>query len=259
MVLIQGIKMKKIIFLALFIILQNLSAEGTEAGNAHSILFFGNINGNFGTSDGMLGSVEEFVYDMKFNNYNNRYYPFGDDDTQTNCFGFQYMYKTSEKYLSFYGAFAYTSFYQEQDDANEMISEKAEMDIYSFTPGLEFCIGSPNDLWNTFIRGGVNFNIIKGFVEYDSGTTDVLPAFRVGFEGELGGRCNIPGSSIGIEVSANYSQANYIGKSYTAHGKIFGETLNERELNDMGQTGNIYDKNRVIAFLSLRIGLRYWI
>ncbi|HET7153439.1 MAG TPA: hypothetical protein VFJ29_06705, partial [Candidatus Kapabacteria bacterium] len=121
--------------------------------------------------------------------------------------------------------------------------------------GGEYTLGRYTDLFNAFARVGVNGNVIHGSV--DLGTemnTLVYSEFRLGAEGEIGGRLNFAGTPLAAEIGLDYTNANLIGKSYSAPGAQPPYPLHSRTLNDGANPNDPNDQSRTIDFLSLRIG-----
>lgn len=243
----------KIIIAAFFLCL-NVSNSQTRLPGQWSIMLNGNLEGNFGASEAMNGSKDEFLSDVSVD-YNNRKYPFGDEATKSGNIGFMLSYRLVDNPLSFnFGVNNYYFYLQSDGFFSE---NKALMNIMSFTPGIEYTYGETSQLWNVFGRLGLNFNIIWGKTEYFI-ITEVIPTFRLGGELELGGRLNIPSTPLAIELSAAYVNANLIGKSYTRFSERPPQELDKRELNDGKNPDNPDDVNRNIGFITLKAGIRLW-
>ena len=249
--------MKKI--LIIFCLFQGIfcytSFSETNTSGKWSLLINGNYNGNFGITEAMRGSADDFIHDLSLD-YNNKKYPYGDNATKTLNGGLQLAYRFNNSPIGIYFSSNINVFYLEMQIL--FFTDYVMMNIVSFTPGIEFCIGEPTQIWNIFGRAGINFNTIFGEVNYYSSITRVKPAFRIGIEGEFGGRFNIPSTPISLEVSALVTNVNLIGKSYNKINAIPPQDLNERELNDGKNPDNPSDINRNISFITLKGGLRIW-
>lgn len=179
-----------------------------------SISIYGNYNSNFGLSEAMRGTSSEFRNDIIID-YNNSKFPFGDDDTRNICFGVGLSYWFPQSPVSVYFKFSNVTYFLQKPGFLNIYTDKANMLIFSFTPGVEYSFGKSSELWNFLIRFGISLNTITGDVTYFNNKTNLSPAaFRGGFETEFGGRLNIPSTPLSLEATANYTNANFIGKSY---------------------------------------------
>ncbi|HZV13217.1 MAG TPA: hypothetical protein VFA55_08375, partial [Candidatus Kapabacteria bacterium] len=132
---------------------------------------------------------------------------------------------------------------------------KAYMALLSGGVGGEYTMGRRTDIFNAFARAGINGNVIHGSV--DLGTemnTVVYSEFRLGAEGEIGGRLNFSGTPLAVELGLDYTNANLTGKSYAAPTVQPPYPLSSRTLNDGANPNDPNDQSRTIDFVSLRIG-----
>jgi hypothetical protein len=77
---------------------------------------------------------------------------------------------------------------------------------------------------------------------------------------EIGERYHFPRLPFGIEASINYTNVNLFGKSYTApiytRGAVFSAPNNS--INDGKNPNDPNDSSRIIDYLSLRLGARFY-
>lgn len=242
----KNIKFYLTVILLSFMLTETASAQLKLPGR-WSLLVFGNFNMNFGISEAMNGSSEEFRNDLETNQTYSKF-PFGDGHTDNMCFGAQLAYRFPESSYSLYLNASNTYFILDKSQFSNGLSEMADLMVLSLTAGGEYTFGTFDELWNTFVRAGLNFSLIGGGIEYEDGKMDTDLALRFGFEMELGGRINIPSTPLSLELSTNYKNANLIGKSEGSKvgllSGLFGVELD--------------DKNKIIDYLSLRLGLRLW-
>jgi hypothetical protein len=196
-----------------FIISNQIFAQ-TKLPGQWSLMLSGNYFTNFGISEAMRGTGEEFFNDLS-KDYNNSKFPFGESGTQSFNFGGQLAYRFPESNFSPYLSINLIYFFLEKSDAAYLSNPaRASMTIFGWSLGCEYTLGLPSELLNILARIGINTSTIVGNVNYFD-ETDVNAAIRFGFETELGGRLNIPGTPLAVELMTNYSNINLIGKSYS--------------------------------------------
>ncbi|OGU12105.1 MAG: hypothetical protein A2X61_09835 [Ignavibacteria bacterium GWB2_35_12] len=228
----------------------------TKLPGQWSLMFNGNYFTNFGISEAMRGTGEEFYNDLS-KDYNNSKFPFGESGTQSFNFGGQLSYRFPESNFSPYLSLNLFFFFLNSDASYLSTSAFASITLFVWSLGCEYTLGLPADLLNIFGRLGINTSTIAGNVHYFT-ETDVIPTQRLGFETEIGGRLNIPETPLAVELITNYSNINLIGKSYTKPASQPRLYLPERELNDGKNPDNPNDKDRTIDFLSIKLGLKLW-
>ncbi|MDQ1266880.1 MAG: hypothetical protein QG635_2033 [Bacteroidota bacterium] len=220
-----------------------------------SLLISGNVLMNYGISESMRGSLDDFYKEFE-TNYQNSKYPFADDNVFTGNFGGQLAYRFPESDISIYFALTGTYFsspkYSYFNGTNKVV-----MLVTNYTPGIEYCFGTPDDIWNVFGRLGLCFSNIVGSVYYLSQDINLSYAFRIGYEAEAGGRLNIPHTPLSFEMSVNYTNANLFLKKYTEPNRTPPQVIIDRELND-GEGGSPKQNAKTIDFLSFKIGVRLW-
>lgn len=249
-------KFISIVIAALTISFSSVYSQSELLPGQWSIALSGNINTNFGVSTAMQGTAEEFKNEILYD-YNNTKYPFGDDMAQSLFFGCQLAYRFDESPISAY--MSYSNTYFVVDPTQILNIERTWMIVTGLTFGAEYTLGDYKQLWNTFGRAGINFNLIMGEVTYWGNSTEVDPEGRIGFEAEFGGRLNIPSTPLALELAANYTNANLIGKSYSKPLAVPPDELSARNLNDGKNPDNPNDDNKTISYLSLRVGIRLWL
>lgn len=233
----------------------SLIAQSVQLPGQWSLAVSGNYSTNFGVSSSMRGTGGEFEAELA-KDYNNSKYPFGDDRLKSMNFGLNLAYRFPE---SPFGAYlSYSNTYFAVEDWILFSFRKAWMLASGLTAGGEYTLGNIDDVWNTFARAGVSFNLIMGEVTNWGFKTEIKPESRIGFETEFGGRLNIPSTPLALELSANYTNANLFGKSYKKPSAMPPTVIKERKLNDGRNPDNPNDENKTIDFLSLRFGLRIW-
>jgi len=141
------------------------------------------------------------------------------------------------------------------------------MSILSSDLGIEYTFGQTYQTWNFYGRLGIVPSIITGSNRSSNGNRFVYDSLRsnsvdsrIGMELEIGERYHLFRLPFGIEASVNYSNVNLFGKSYTkpvyGTGSLF--TTQNNSIND-GKNPNVpNDNSRIIDYLSLRLGVRYY-
>ncbi len=214
---------------------------------------------DYTASASMHGSMADFVSDFS-KDYNNSKYPFGDNSTVASSFGGDVAYRFRGSNISAFFEMQYHQFYANDQQTPET---KAYMAVLCNIFGAGYTLGNRYDLFNAFANAGIAFNDIHGSIDYlintNSGMNTAIPAtLRLGFVGEVGAGYNLPETMVGFHVSVGYTDANFIGKDYTAPNAMPPAPLPSRSLNDGANPNNPDDQSRTIAFISLRFGLTIW-
>lgn len=213
-----------------------------------------------GISSSMRGNANQFRQDL-FTDYSISRYPFGDKSTRSIGTGGSLAYRFPKSAWSGLGGIHTASFIT--DDG----LGRASMLLTVFSLLGEYAIGGSEEIWNTFLRAGINGSLILGELRTPPipgfTTTEQIviidPASRFGFEGEFGGRVNIPSLPISVEMAVGYTNANLLGKTYKPPSGVPPKALPERALNDGANPDKAGgDSNRTIDFLAIRGGLRVW-
>jgi len=212
----------------------------------------------YGISKAMNGSHEDFFADLS-KDYNNTYFPFGSNRTSSYTFCGELAFKLPDSRFCTYYSIQYTEFYTYVDSMPipPKNSGEALMSIVTNAIGCEYMLGNPEGKLSAFVRLGLNTSTIFGHVKYIM-QTNLISAQRFGLETEAGGRLRFPKLPFSIELALNYNSANLIGKSYTKP-PAFGADVNDRALNDGVNPDNPSDKARVIDFIQIKIGIRFWL
>jgi hypothetical protein len=212
-----------------------------------------------GIASSMRGNAFQFKQDL-FTDYAISRYPFGDKSTRSIGVGGSLAYRFPKSPWSGLGGIHAASFITEDDTG------QVSMQLTIFSLAGEYAIGGSEKIWNTFLRAGINGSIILGRLRTaplpplttTEQIVNIEQATRFGFEGEFGGRINIPDLPISAEVAAGYTNANLLGKSYKSPSGTILTNYPERALNDGANPDKTGDSNRTIDFLTIRGGLRVW-
>ncbi|TAL67829.1 MAG: hypothetical protein EPN82_12965 [Bacteroidetes bacterium] len=250
----MNIKKLLLLFFLLMIFGIDISIAKSYFPGQWSFMLSGNFVMNYGISTSMQGTLDEFYKEFE-TNYENSKYPFAEGDVYSSNFGGQLAYRFPESPLSLYFNLTGTYFHTPKYSFFKG-TERVVLLVGSFTPGIEYCFGEYEDLWNVFGRFGLCFSNIGGSVYYLSRKIDINYSLRVGFEIEAGGRFNIPGIPVSVELMSNYTNANLLLKDYTNPDRVPPQLLNERNLND-GEGENF--KSKTIDIISLKLGFRLWL
>lgn len=251
------IKMKKILFIVIFMaFVCNNGYSQMRMPGQWSLMIEGNVNMNHGLSYAMRGTNDEFLADIA-NDYLNYRYPFADRNAFSSYIGAQLAYRFPESDWSVYSDVSMTLFYT-WDYIGFLNHVDAGMPIFSFTPGVEYTVGDPLELWNFFARAGISSNLIFGWVDYVGNEVYVNPGIRFGLDLAAGGRLNIPHTPLALETSINYSNINIIGKNFVMPDVQPNDEIIERHLNDAKNPNDPRDDDKTIDYLGFRIGLRLW-
>ena len=148
--------------------------------------------------------------------------------------------------------------------------ERFTMSILSTNGGIEYTFGQTYQHWNFYGRLGLVPSVItssnrsggggrNNFFFTDSLRNNTVDS-RLGMEIEIGERYHFSRLPIGIEASINYTNVNLFGKSYTtpnySNGALFATPNNS--INDGKNPSDPNDNARVIDYLQMRLGARYY-
>jgi hypothetical protein len=205
---------------------------------------------NIPVSSSMRGSPDD-VFDDVADDYNSKQYPFGEGTIGFNGGG-HISYRFAESNWSPYVGLRPIFFHVDN------FFQTATMFAIVWSAGAEYTLGTITDTWNAFGRAGLNSSWISGRTEYFGYDTRITPTIRFGFEGDIGGRWNIPRTPLSVEGAIGYAQINLIGKDYEAPAAQPPRVLSERALNDAADPNNPEDESKTIDYLSFRLGGRIW-
>ncbi len=227
------------------------------------------LSSSYPISPSMRANGTEMALDILGDTaYTTMRYPFGDPSTTGHGWGGDLAYRFPESDVSAMAGLNLVTFI-----ARDAGGQQARLSILTFSAAGEYALGGARDIWNTFVRAGINLSLIGGDIRYVDTIrldpplplrvpvdirTEVPTATRLGIQTEFGGRVNLPGWPLSVEASAIYTNANLIGRSYTPARKGGNIGLAERGLNDGADPDNPLDRSRTIDFLSLRGGIRLW-
>ncbi|MFH1052052.1 MAG: hypothetical protein V1779_14115 [bacterium] len=247
---------KKFIVLLTMIFLSNMSSSANSRFPGEwSFMLDGNIFTNYGISPSMLGTMEEFYTEFE-ETYENSKYPFSNDDIFSSNLRGQIAYRFPESAISIYFNLGSTYFLTPKYYFFEG-TDRVSLFIGTFTPGIEYCFGESEDLWNVFGRAGICFSSIGSTVYYLSQKIRLTGLYRIGFETEIGGRLNIPRTPVSIEIITNYTNSNLFLKNYQTPALKPPQLIFDRDIND-GAGGTINSGDKTIDFLCFKIGARLW-
>ena len=229
-----------------------------------SVAAFGGIN--YSVASSMHGSIEDYTSAIGNGTTASRY-PFGSNHAHSLPLLVQLSYRYAK---SPFGLFIGASGSAFNAGSRYRFSEggRYTLTIGSADAGVEYTFGQLYQHWNFFGRFGIISSVINTFFRERQGTfsyddfTVSGTGSRFGLEIEIGERYNIIRSTFGIEASLNYTNINMIGKSYTKpvidQGFYFGGGGNSGDINDGKNPDDANDNARVIDYLSLRVGARYY-
>jgi hypothetical protein len=207
-----------------------------------------------GVSSSMRGTNAEFASDIQ-RDFNNRKYPFGDQNASGVQFGIEARYRFASSNLGAYAGLHLTAFGTYGSSSGQFAGDSAYLGAGTFSIGGAYSYDlTPHFDLNG--RIGLNASLVLGSVVTPFFTTKIPATYRIGYEFGL----NIdwkPGSLFVFSVGAGYANVNVIGRSYTSPPS--GPIILNRTLNDGANPNDASDNGRTIDFVSLNIsaGIRF--
>jgi len=202
-----------------------------------------------GFSGSMRGTNAEFVREVQAG-ADYAKYPFGDPSTFGLQFGLEAAYRFRNSQFGLYSALHATGFESLDKPTDSQFGDTAFLAMVTLGIGGEYYydITSSVDFRG---RLGVNFSRIGGNVDIGGSQITAPNTSRLGFE--IGANLDWkPVSFLVFTLQAGYTNANLIGKSYTAPTDI-GLFLGNHELNDGANPSNPSDNPKTIDFLTLGV------
>ena len=246
--------MKFLIKLSICLCLLSFNALNAEENNNWTIILNGNYSLTNGLSDAMKGDKVTFRSDLITGFDNNKYYPFGEDNTVDGQFNLLLFYHLNESSFSLYSGIGNSFFYLDERNTE---SSQVLLLINSLKFGSQYNIDLQDQL-DLFVRASINFNLIDGFFDYQFWRTQLNAAFRIGFETEFGIHYNFSNSPFGIQLSSSYNNSNLLFKNFEKSETVFWpKGLEERSLNDDINPNIPSDEKRVISFYTINLGIAY--
>jgi hypothetical protein len=195
-------------------------------------------------------------------------YPYGGNQANSIGFGLQADYRFVKSPYSIYLG-GYGLSFRAGNGFRNAPEGRFTMSILSTNGGIEYTFGQTYQHWNFYGRFGLVPSIItssnrSGKSGNNNFFSDSLRSntvdTRLGMEIEIGERYHFSRMPFGIEASINYTNVNLFGKSYTkpnySNGALFASPNNS--INDAKNPNDPNDNARVIDYLSIRIGGRYY-
>ncbi len=220
---------------------------------------------NYSVSSSMHGDIGQYEEALK-SVTTSAQYPFALNRSFGGGLGANAEYRFAKSPLSLYVG-AYGSSFNAGNGFRNSSGGRFTMTILSLAAGIEYTFGQTYQTWNFYGRIGIVPTTINTSNRTGNGNRFSFDSLRInateartGLEIEVGERYHFHRLPFGIEASVNYTNANLIGKSYSApvyQTGFFGRGQNG-SINDGKNPNDTSDNPRTIDYLSLRVGVRFY-